>query len=200
MATRAAAPKKTPTRRNGREGAAVRERGVSTANNAGAVQVQPDKPLTEQQRAFVRHLATGESTLTASLKAGYSDNGTYAYRMLHMPNIQLALQEEQRKYAEASGMTRKAVLEGFQEAIQLAKMVEEPSSMIAGWREIAKVCGFYEPAQIKITHTHEGKVLHERVEKLSDDELMKLIEERANAIRGLPAPGDAGQDTDGAGA
>lgn len=158
---------------------AVARQGVNTSTKAGAALVDADKPLTDQQRLFVKFWAQGESPLSASVKAGYSDGGTFAYRMIYMPNILKAYQAEKDAYERDSGMNRKRVIDGFLEAVEMAKTMAEPSTMVAGWREIGKMCGYYEPVQVKHTVTHEGKVLLDRLENLSDDELFELIQKQA---------------------
>lgn len=54
--------------------------------------------------------------------------------------------------------------------------------MVAAAREIGKMCGFYEPQKIDITHSLAGK---QKVEQLSDDELFKLIEEASDEVQAL---------------
>jgi phage terminase small subunit len=168
-------------RRNGREGASTRKY-INTSNAANAALVDPDKPLTAMQREFVKHWAQGETILSATVKAGYRDGGAYGYRMARMPNVLALYQEEKLAYERASDMNRKKVMDGLIEAIDLARMCAEPSSMIAGWREVAKICGYYAPVEVKQTVTHEGEIIHKRLNQLSDAELLRMIEERANQI------------------
>lgn len=149
------------------------------------------RALSEQQKAFIKFWAQGESVYAASAKAGYLDGGATAYKMVRQPHIIEIYQREKKAYEEACQMTRKRVMDGLLEGIEMAKMMAEPASVIAGWREIGKMCGYYEPVQVKHTVTHEGKVILDRLEKLSDDELFRLIQERANAMQQLPGPSQA---------
>jgi phage terminase small subunit len=50
----------------------------------------------------------------------------------------------------------------------------EPASMVSAWREIGKMCGYYEPVtkKVDITVTQNG---FKRLERLSDAELLELI-------------------------
>lgn len=164
------------------KGVTAARAGKNTSSNAVAALVSVDKPVTDQQRLFVKFWAQGESPLSASHKAGYADGGTFAYRMINMPNILALYQEEKAAYERDSGMNRKRVIDGFLEAIEMSKTMAEPSTMVAGWREIAKMCGYYEPVQVKHTVTHEGKILLDRMESLSDDELFEVIQRQAKAI------------------
>lgn len=177
----------------GRSVETARARGRSTNTKHEAALIDPDKPLSDMQRLFVKYWASGESPLSASVKAGYTDGGSFAYRMIYMPNILRAYQAEKEAFERDSGMSRKRVIEGMLESIEMAKTMAEPSTMVAGWREIGRMCGYYEPVQVKHTVTHEGKVLMERLDKLSDEELMELIQKQAQAIvapaAALPSPG-----------
>lgn len=146
-------------------------------NNAKKVAVT--KPLTTKQKLFVKYWAEGDTILSATKRAGYNDGGTFGYRLARMPNILKLYEIEKRKYEEASHMTRKRVMDGLLESVEIAKTMSEPSTMVAGWREIAKMCGYYEPIQKKINLNISGELVHKRMAQLSDAELVKLIEEGA---------------------
>lgn len=143
-----------------------------TCSAAKAALVDPDKPLTAQQLAFAQAWARGESIGSASLRAGYKDDGI-GYRMARMPNILRVYNEEKRKFEEAAQMSRKRVMEGLLEAIEMAKLMAEPASMISGWREIGRMCGYYEP--IKHVVKVSGQVTMKQVNTLSDEELLKIV-------------------------
>lgn len=160
----------------------VRSRGMDTSTYAAAAMVDENKPLTQMQKDFVREWAKGESILSASTRAGYHDSGTYAYRMVRMPNILRLYNEEKAKYEEAAGMTRKKVMDGLMEGIEMAKLLGEPASVISGWREVGKMCGYYEPVRRKLDITVNGNVVMERMNRLSDAELLKMIEEGVNEV------------------
>jgi hypothetical protein len=172
-------------------------RGVSTTTKATAVLVDPDKPLTDKQRLFVRLWAQGETITSASARAGYSDNATYAYRMIYMPNIRRLYDEEKRLYEEASQMTRKRVMEGLLEGIEMAKLMAEPASIITGWKTIGQMCGYFEPVKQKIELTVNGQIAIKKMESMSDADLLKLLDEGApGMLKALPGieTGDEHED------
>lgn len=157
-------------------------KGKDTSQMDGCRAVSPDKPLTDKQKAFVKALAMGESRPNAMRQAGMSlNNPAYAARLVAMPNIQRALAIEREANAKASELTRRDVIEMHKEAYDMAKLMSEPSSMVAAAREIGKMCGFYEPQKINITHS-VGK---QKVEQLTDDELFRLIEEATGEVESL---------------
>lgn len=152
------------------------QRGIDTSTSAGAALVSPDKPLTDKQKAFVHHWARGETIPSASRKAGYGDGATLAYRMVHMPNILRLYNAEKAAYEASCQMTRKRVMDGLLESIEMAKALSEPASMISGWREVAKLCGYYEPVTKKLEINLTGRAVMNRLDKLSDAELLRLVQ------------------------
>lgn len=141
--------------------------------------IDPNKPLTEKAKAFVKFWAMGDSITAASARAGYGDGASYAYRLVHFPQVKTLYLEEKRLYEEAGQVTRKEVIDGLRAAVQHAIEVSEPSSEVAGWREIAKICGYYQETKRTIDVNVRGM---DRLERMSDAELMKMIKEGATDL------------------
>ena len=159
-------------------GAAVRAKYAETTTMAAAALVSVDKPLTTQQREFVKHWAAGDSIPNAMARAGYNDQPSYGYRMAKMPNVLALYNEEKRLYEEASQMTRKRVMDMLVDAYDMAKLMSEPASMVSAAREVGKMCGYY-TVQTQVNVTVNGQVSIDRMNRLSDDELLKIIEQGA---------------------
>lgn len=136
----------------------------------------PDKPLTEKMKLLIKYWAQGDSIMNATIRAGYAEAGI-GYKIVKTPQALALYDEEKRLYAESCQMTRKRVMEGFLDSIEMAKLLAEPASMVAGWREIGKMCGYYEPVRKKIDLTVNGSVVMERMNRLSDAELLKVIQQ-----------------------
>ena len=131
----------------GRGAAAARSRGIDTSNlsiEEMAEVISPDKPLTEKMNLFVQNWAKGDSIGASAMRAGYA-TGAIGYQLVKMPNILALKAKLSAEYAEAGQMTREIVMEGLKEAIDMARLTSEPTAMIAGWREIGKMCGYYAP-------------------------------------------------------
>lgn len=161
--------------------AAVRN-APETTTMAAAAMVSPDKPLTEKQKTYAIARARGESVPNAMAQAGYNEQVSYGYRLDKMPNVQALIRQEQALYAEASQMDRKKVIDMQLEAFEMARVMAEPSSMVAAAREIGKICGLYEPKKVEVNFN--GRVQHEihRFEAMSDAELLDVL------AAGLPPP------------
>lgn len=177
----------TPTpasakKRGGERGVTVvRGRGVNTSSAAGAALVSPDKPLTDKQKIFVKAWASGDSIGAASLRAGFADDGI-GYRLVRQPNILALKAQYEAKYEEESQMTRKKVMDGFLEAIDMAKLMAEPATMVSGWREIAKMCGYMAPVEHKMKVDVTGNIVLDRMNSMSDAELLKVITAGAQEV------------------
>jgi hypothetical protein len=149
---------------------------TNTSSKATAALVSVDKPLTDQQKLFIHHWAHGESIYTASEKAGYADV-SYGYRIKEMPNARALYDKYKREYEEVGKMTKQKVMNMHLEAFEMAKLMAEPSSMVAAAREVGKLCGYYEPTRTNINISMNGSVTMQQMAKLSDAELLKIIEE-----------------------
>jgi hypothetical protein len=153
-------------------------RGKETNNMAAAAAVSPDKPLTDQQHLFVQYWAEGDSIPNAYSRAGYSINDiSYAFRMKRMPNILRQYHLVKAEFIKAAQLSREDVMNGLKESIDMAKLMSEPATMIAGWREIGRLCGYYEAKKIDINVNVNGSIAMERMNKMSDADLLKIIEE-----------------------
>lgn len=142
----------------------------------------PDRPLTPKMRDFVRFWAEGESISSAAVRAGYSDGGSMAYKLARDPAILKIYNAEKAAYEEAAQMTRKKVMDMLIESYEYAKIVSEPSSMVAAAREIGKMCGYYEPIKKTLNINVNGTGIFGRLDKMSDAQLLEMIENDPNII------------------
>ena len=143
------------------------------------MEVSPDKPLTDKQKAFIKFWAEGESLTTAAVKAGYNDGPSIAYRMARMPNVLALKAKYEAKYEEAAQMTRKKVMDMHLEAFEMAKLMAEPATMVSAAREVGKMCGYYAPVEHKIKVDITGNIILDRMNSMSDAELLKVISQGA---------------------
>ena len=167
------------------QGLTARARGTNTSNLSAAEMaevISPDKPLTEKQRLFVQYWAQGDSIPGASRRAGYNDSASVAYRMVKMPNVLALKAKYEAEWQETGQMTREKVMEGLKDAIDMAKLMAEPASMIAGWREIGKICGYYAPVEHRVKVDVTGNVIVDKLNAMSDAELLKIISQGPAAM------------------
>lgn len=140
----------------------------------------PNKPLTVKQRAFAKFWAQGESIGNAMHKAGFAPgSNALGWKLARIPQVLALYEEEKRLYEEASQMTRKRVMDGLLEAIDHAKLINEPGSMVSGWKVVAQMCGYLEPVKRRVELNVTGNITYQDMNKLSDVELLKMIEMKA---------------------
>lgn len=142
-----------------------------------AEHVDPNKPLTEKAKLFVKFWAQGESITSASARAGYGDGATYAYRLTRYPQAIALYNAEKRLYEESCQMTRKKVMDGLLEGIEMAKLAGEPASVITGWKTVGQMCGYFEPRKVKVDVNVQGNVTMQQMSKMSDAELLRVIQQ-----------------------
>lgn len=54
--------------------------------------------------------------------------------------------------------------------MEIARIKGDPNAMIAGWRENAKICGFYAPERKRVKVTTDGAGFMRRLNGMSDAE------------------------------
>lgn len=140
--------------------------------------------LTEQQKIFVNAIIKGKAPNIAARMAGYSQPDNQCYTIAKSPKVQAAIQYLYKKYEKAGDVSRKKVMDGMLEAIDMAKLQADAGNMIAGWREIAKMCGYYAPEVKKVEVNITAKRVIDKLETLSDADLLQMIEESSNVIEG----------------
>ena len=88
-----------------------------------------------------------------------------------------AMAKEYRRSQVTANMNRKTVVNGMLEAVEMAKDLRQPSSMITGWKEIARMCGYYEPERREIILSVDHKQLLQDIQTMPKDKLLELWHE-----------------------
>ena len=130
---------------------------------------------TRQARWVQEYLACGNASASA-VKAGFSVNGASVAgnRMLRNARVQEALQARQTADATRLSLERNDVLMGLLEAAALAKEQMNPAGMVAAWKQVGLLMGYYSPERIKVDIA--GRLQMGRMSQLSDVDLLKIIE------------------------
>lgn len=138
-----------------------------------SVVLQHQTSLTREEAEFVRYYAVEGMTASAAAKmAGMEAKQGAA--MLHRECIRAAVQEAFAENAQRLDVGRDDILRGFKEAIDMARTLGDPTSMIRGWSEIAKVTGQYvTKAELNITTNEVSS--NSDLKKLSTQDLADLV-------------------------
>lgn len=131
--------------------------------------------LNQQRKTFAKNVALGMNHTQAARSAGYAFPNVAGAQMIKIPEIREAVEKEQRKYEAKADMTRQKVMDGLVEAIEVAKLQADAQGMVAGWREIIKICGYQAPEVKKLDISINGVARLTQIETMSDEELAKAI-------------------------
>lgn len=144
----------------------------------------PTETLTDKQKEFVKFILKGRNPEQAARAAGYSSPNVQGYELIRKPNVQNALRHLYKKHEMVADISRKKVMDGLLEAIEIAKIQADAQNMVAGWREIGRMCGYYAPEVKKIEVNVTAKRVISQLETLSDEDLLKMVEDNAKIIEG----------------
>ena len=136
--------------------------------------------LTARQESFVAEYAVSGNAADAARRAGYSEKGARVTgcQLLAFPNIKSAVTAERQREARRLELRKEDVIAGILSAINMACEQQNPGTMISGFVQLAKLCGFYEP---EVHHVHlsgDAERLLAKFAAMSDDELLAIAATR----------------------
>lgn len=91
------------------------------------------------------------------------------------PHIQQAREVLKNELRGNVNFTKEDVLFGLREAIDRARIIAEPSTEIAGWKQISSMLGYDAPVVNQINVRETITVVQQQVRRLSDGELVKML-------------------------
>ena len=134
--------------------------------------------LTGRALLFVEAYSREPNGSAAAIEAGYAPRSAHvaASRLLRKAKVSAALAVKRQEMERLFAVSRQRVVLELLEAINLAKQDRNAHAMIAGWLEIAKICGYYAPEKKQIELSVSAQRAVEYLETLSDAELLQLAE------------------------
>jgi phage terminase small subunit len=134
--------------------------------------------LTAKQSKFVAEYLVDGNGARAAVAAGYGRAGAKvtAHRLTHANRaVQAQIQARQAQDSQRLQIERQDVIAGLLGAIEQARAQANPGAMIAGWREVGRMLGFYEPQrhQVEVSAAAEAEMV--RYERMTDAELVRLV-------------------------
>lgn len=115
--------------------------------------------------AVLRGMAERQAAKLAGLKEASVGGHVHEY-----------IAAEKHRLAREQMVSRHDVIEGLKEGIEMGRLVSDPGAMIAGWREIGKMLGYYEPERRQVDIAVRGSLTMDQMRELPDHELLKIIE------------------------
>jgi phage terminase small subunit len=139
---------------------------------------------THQEKVFIYNIVHHRMPqLTALQAAGITPlTKSKLNKIMSKPWVKEYLAIERAEYARASMMTKKKVMDGMLEAIEMAKLKSDPLTMISGWREVGKLCWFYAPTRTEIMISSTALNVSRQLEQMTDQQLLQLTGEELNVI------------------
>ena len=136
--------------------------------------------LTERQRLFCEmYIGPGRhcAALAARL-AGYAPGCSHVTgcQLLKKPKIAATVRGLEEVLAREIGVSRQAVIEQMVRTVELAKDLKEPSTMIAGLRQIALMSGFYRQGEVARVKLSDGQSeVQANILAMADAQLLAVI-------------------------
>jgi phage terminase small subunit len=134
--------------------------------------------LTSRETRFVQEYLVDGCGTQAAIRSGIASAGAHVWasRALRKAKVSAALQARQTADATRLSLERNDVLMGLLEAAALAKEQMNPAGMVAAWKQVGLLMGYYSPERIKVDVNVAGSLEMGRMNQLSDAELLKIIE------------------------
>ena len=136
--------------------------------------LDPVDHLNAKEHAFVENIAMGLNPSRAAANAGYGAVRTKGPALMRTDRVRDAIHKRRGELRETFRVKREDVLIGFQEAIKDAKLLSDPTAQIAGWREIGRMLGFYEPERKIIELSDHVPTAVQQLQEISTSELLEL--------------------------
>lgn len=130
--------------------------------------------LREKEVLYKDGILKGLTKHAAARHAGYSEPHKAVKRLNKQELLQETIAEEQVQVRAALQITRQDVIEGFKDAIDHARLIDEPSTMVRGWEAISKTLGLNAPEQKELKVSIEHRV--HRLRQMTDEELLAMSE------------------------
>lgn len=130
--------------------------------------------LSPRQQEYIENRARGLDRQQSAVLAGYADHNDAGGQVEESTDVQQELARIRAETAKDAGITKDMVAGGLKRAADMAQTMADPVGMVAAWRELGKLLGFYAPAVKKIEKGINRKDLLAAMDQLSDEELLQL--------------------------
>lgn len=133
-----------------------------------------NNPKDPRRKKYVEARARGLSMKDAAIAAGYSAAEKAGAHVEKGQMVQQELAAVRKQMAVNSGVTKEAIVQGFVDAADMAKIMGDPQGMVAAWRELGRMLGHYAPEVKKIEKGFNKNDLRKALEDMTDEELQEL--------------------------
>lgn len=128
-----------------------------------------------RREVYLQHRIEGIPPTQAARLAGYTNPKESCRDLEKMPDIQDIIAANISNSRLEAKYTRDATLGVIEEAINMAKLIADPSSMIRGAQEINKMQGYYAPETKEIVLSDDTANKLNQISQLSEAELLERL-------------------------
>lgn len=128
-------------------------------------------------RIFIEEMGLGRSPTAAARRAQYSSPFKSGKDLIADPDILAEVQALQAANRNRANLNREDVMKRLLEAYQMAKLQDDPQSMIRAMGEVNRMCGHYAPEKKEISISGHATVIQAELEALTKEELLQLAGE-----------------------
>lgn len=131
--------------------------------------------LTDMQQRYVSGRSLGMTHHQAATYAGYK-NPTTCKNLEKNPEIREVLDGIRKENEKRYNITREKVTDMVMESYDIAKMLNDPATMLRGTVELNKMNGYYEPERREIHVSATVLETTREIQVMTDDELLKIAD------------------------
>ena len=128
--------------------------------------------LTEEERQFLRNIEVMGLPVSRAAEIAGVASPQLTLQKPDAIDLRAKLRDATRQRVN---ITKDDCINGIREAIDHAKLTDEPMAQIAGWREISKMLGYDAPKQVNITISGNIRDLRKQVAALTDEDLVEAL-------------------------
>lgn len=130
--------------------------------------------LDPKREQYAQLRAKGLGKQAAAVSAGYADHSGAGAQAEESVEVAERIRELQTEAATNAGVTKEMVAEGLKAAAAIAQTQGDATGMVAAWKELGRMLGYYAPEVKKIQKSINQKDLRKALEDMSDEELLRL--------------------------
>ena len=140
--------------------------------------------FSEKQAKFVSEFLVDSNGTQAAIRAGYSASGARvtAHRLLTNDAIYGAIEAQRLADAARLSLRREDVLAGLLEAVDTARLQQNPMAMVSGLRELGRMMGFYAPEVRRVELTADQHITQNHMSAMTVAELLALMQGRTELV------------------
>jgi hypothetical protein len=127
-----------------------------------------------QEQAVFKFVEENKAPAQIARELGTTTNGVK--NMLGQANVKHEIEKRREDYRIRMKLTREDVAGVFSDAIEMARVMAEPATMIQGAKEVGRMLGYYEPEVIKLQVSNDSATLQQQLRNLTEAELYQLLE------------------------